>query len=94
MSDEIVVIAPGEIDIATCPGFLDALRDAIREAPARIAVDMTNVTFLDSSGMNALVQAKHLATEAGVGLAIISPNGLVRKAMTIGRLDEVVDIRD
>jgi anti-anti-sigma factor len=94
MSDEIVVFGNGEIDMATAPDFAESLVDAIRARPVTVVVDMSNVTFIDSSGLNALVRAKHSADSAGVALTLRSPNGLIRKSITLSGLDELLHTTD
>ena len=47
----------GEIDQATAPLFADALADAV-PGRRRVEVDLSGVSFLDSSGINALVQQR------------------------------------
>jgi anti-anti-sigma factor len=57
-TDEGTVLAlRGEIDIASAH-LLDAWLDAARELDQRIIVDLEGVTFLDSSGLHALLRAR------------------------------------
>ena len=53
--DYALLCCAGEIDQATAPLFADALADAV-PGRHRVEVDLAGVTFMDSSGINALVQ--------------------------------------
>jgi anti-anti-sigma factor len=67
----------GEVDIATRPGFAQALRDAIERADAPlVTVDCSDVPFMDSAGYHALIDATRLATRTGHTLVIrnLSPS--------------------
>jgi anti-anti-sigma factor len=81
------VTLAGEIDIATSPAVRQALMAAIEAGRALLAVDMAGVTFIDASGVNALLAAARLATEAGGGLSLLAPSQQVRKIVGILHLD-------
>jgi anti-anti-sigma factor len=52
----LVVAVAGEIDAATAPGLAGAFRAVAARRPSTITVDLTGVPFMDSSGVNALVE--------------------------------------
>jgi len=55
--NKTVVAVGGEIDVSTCDAFEQELARAIAErAPDGIVVDLSRVTFMDSSALNALVR--------------------------------------
>jgi anti-sigma B factor antagonist len=71
---ESVVIAPeGEIDIARVAEFRDALSRA-ESAPA-VVVDLSQVSFIDSSGIGALVELQNRLRRDRRQLAIVAPGG-------------------
>ena len=51
-----MVVASGEIDMTTAPGLREAL-GAASQASAQVVLDLTSVTFLDSSGIAVLLDA-------------------------------------
>jgi anti-sigma B factor antagonist len=69
------LIAPaGELDIAT----VDALRQRLIAAvvrPGDTVLDLSDVTFIDSTGLGAVIVADRLARERGGRLAVIAPRG-------------------
>ncbi len=67
--DVVVVVVEGEHDIYTAP----TLRDRLDEALARgggVVVDLTAATFVDSSVLGALLEARRRAMDAGQGYVV------------------------
>jgi anti-sigma B factor antagonist len=95
---ERILIAPeGEIDIARISEFRDALSDASRSDAARLVVDLSQVSFIDSSGLGALVELHHRLGRGRRQLAVVAPGGtaaavLIDLAGLRGRL-EIFDTR-
>ena len=59
----IIVEPNGEIDLATVGDLDDALRAAEAKGPARILVDLSAVSMLDSTGLRCLVSAHERSLE-------------------------------
>jgi anti-sigma B factor antagonist len=55
--DRIVVRVDGELDVATAPALDDALQRAEASAVAVITIDLAGVSFIDSTGLRALLEA-------------------------------------
>jgi anti-sigma B factor antagonist len=92
--DECVLVrARGEIDIATSPRLFDALLVAVDHCP-RVVVDMREVTFVDSTGLNVLVSGFHHARGHLGDLALVGPVGIVRNALHVTGLHRLFAIRD
>jgi anti-sigma B factor antagonist len=87
-----VVTATGEVDLTNAEGFRDAMLSALNAGALGLVVDMTMTTFLDSSGVTALVRAtrRAAASDATVRLAVTAPPVLrVLNLVGIDRLLEV-----
>ena len=51
------LIPRGELDLATAPLLREAFDDAVRDGDAeKIVIDLTELAFMDSSGINLLLQ--------------------------------------
>ena len=89
-----VVIAQGEIDLATIPQLTEKLDDLIAEGQADLIIDMAGVGFIDSTGLGALVGArkKALAKEGSVHLACVQPK--VLKIFKITQLTEIFPVHE
>lgn len=76
---EVRLAVAGEIDIATVDPLADAMIGIIRDRrPVRLVVDFTEVTFLDSSGVAALVAAWRSAAASQIDFTVVNcgPNVL------------------
>ena len=86
----------GEVDLATAPQLLDAVESSLVSDSAgtsRVVVDLTEVEFLDSSGLNALVSLERLLSGNGVELRLVSPaDAVVRQVFEITQLIETLRV--
>jgi len=76
-ADPPCVAVSGEIDLATCAAFRDALCDAIEAATDTIVVDFGRLTFIGSIGIRELVRALQTVDRVEVR----SPAPIVRRAL-------------
>lgn len=84
----------GEFDLATVPAFEEALRKLEADRPATLVIDLGELTFMDSSGLRALVMADERARERQARLAIVPGPPSVRRVFEITKLDERLDLVD
>ncbi|MER5831389.1 STAS domain-containing protein [Streptomyces sp. NPDC002130] len=87
-----VLTLAGEIDRDTG----DRLRQALNvsdTARRRIVVDMRQVTFMDSTGINILIAAYQAVTAAGGWIRLAGPAGSVMRTLQIVGVDDVIDCR-
>ena len=85
-----VVSARGELDVATVPQLAAAL-GGLGEDVARVVVDLADVTFVDSSGLGALIAARVRPGGART-VAIVSDRPAVVRAFAITSLDSIFPI--
>jgi anti-anti-sigma factor len=79
-----VVVVRGEIDMAVEDRFTAALRDAVSRADGGlVVVDLTQTSFLDSTGIRALVDGLHAANAAGTGFRVVGVSGMVRRVLEV-----------
>src|SRR3954466_748097 len=67
--DVVVVVVEGEHDIYTAPTLRERLEEALGRGGG-IVVDLTGATFVDSSVLGALLDARRKAIEAGQGYVV------------------------
>ena len=73
---EPVVIAPeGELDVALVGGFRRGLSQAAREAKGGLVVDLTEVSFIDSSALGAIVELQNHLRRSQQQMAVVVPSG-------------------
>ena len=63
----------GELDIATAPRLAEVFESQLSQQPPSLVVDLTDTTFLDSSGARQLARIARRATEDGVSLQVVCP---------------------
>ena len=73
------VIVRGELDISTAAQLTAALEAAIRESVGAFVVDLSDVDFLDSSGVNVLVRARAMLGREERDLVVVCPPGPARR---------------
>ena len=93
-SDEYVVVAVvGELDVATAPQLRTQLRKIVGEECSTVVVDLTAVTFVDSTALGVLIEArKQCDANAGTMRIAISEPRILR-VFEITGLTELFDIR-
>ncbi|HUG08172.1 MAG TPA: STAS domain-containing protein [Acidimicrobiia bacterium] len=72
----------GEIDLATADTVGHCFRLLADEELAGVLIDATEVTFIDSSGLHALVEGKRLMHDLGCRIVLV-PSRRVRKLLEI-----------
>jgi anti-sigma B factor antagonist len=88
-----VVELHGDVDLATAPALKRRLRNAIDEGWRLVLVDLTHVTFIDSSGLAALVFAyRRLQSSAG-RIAVVAPSDDQRHIFAIAGLDKILGVQ-
>ncbi len=75
MPERIVIAPEGEVDIARIADFRGALSNAAKAGAASLVVDLSQVSFIDSAGLGALVELHHRLGRGGRQLAVVAPNG-------------------
>jgi len=86
----------GEIDLDVSPRVESSLASMIAEQPEHVVVDLSGVTFIDSSGLAVLIKAMQDIKEYGGKLTLAGINNNVRSIFEMARLDQVflIDPRD
>lgn len=89
--DLLVRVLDDRIDAAAAVQFRDAMRSATEGGQMRVVLDLARVSFVDSSGLGAIISAmKTLGGQRTLELAGLQP--AVAKVFRLTRLDEIVRI--
>lgn len=91
-----VVRVRGEIDLYTVPEFEHALNTGIERGGSALIADLSNVSYLDSAGLSALLAAHKALSKRNSALCLVVSPGrsTVRRVMEITRIDNLVKIWD
>jgi anti-sigma B factor antagonist len=91
--DPVVVSVRGELDMSTAPGLAEALADAAPPT-STVVVDLSAVSFLDSSAIGTLVTAGRSRNDVGGRLQIGARSAIVERVLEITGLGESSDAFD
>jgi anti-anti-sigma factor len=84
----------GELDLSTVERVEDELRRVEATAPATLVLDLSAVSFLDSTGLRTILTADQRAKEAGRRLVVRKGPETVHRVFTITRLEERLEMVD
>jgi anti-sigma B factor antagonist len=88
-----VVVASGEIDMATAPMLEREVNAAIQAGDGAVVLDLCNVTFFDSSGLRVAIVAHRNLGERGRRLAVVcEPEGHVRRTFGLAGVADLLDL--
>jgi len=89
----LVVSFKGEVDLENSPRAREVLLDCVgRGLP--VFVDLSGVSYIDSSGVASLVEAFQLAKQKGSTFALVAVNPAAMRVLALARLDRVFEIRE
>jgi anti-sigma B factor antagonist len=87
-----VVSVGGEVDVYSAPGLDDQLTGLIDAGHSRIVVDLSDVEFLDSTGLGVIVKALKRIREHEGSLDLVVSDERIFKVFRITGLDAVIPI--
>ena len=88
---EATVIVVGYLDANTARLFRESGDVVLAARPQSIASDAGGVTFVDSSGLGALLSARHsVTTEAGLAFRIVDPSPALRRTADLAGFNELL----
>lgn len=96
LGDAMVVTASGELDIASAPMLRDELAAVItaKPRPRVVCCDLTEVTFMDSTALSALVFAHETAAMGGQEFCVAGARSSVHRVIELTQLDQVIACYD
>lgn len=83
-----VVALSGELDLATAPELDTYLDDVAQGSGPHIVLDLSGLTFMDSTGIRILIRHHRQTAGQGGRLGIAAPQPIVAKALKITGLDQ------
>jgi anti-sigma B factor antagonist len=88
-----VVALRGELDVATLPSLDEALSVAVRgEGTPRVLIDLSEVTFIDSTALMRLLTAQRELDRRGGQLVLACSNPTVLRLFEVTRTDKTFEI--
>ena len=88
-----VIAVRGEIHVTTAPEFSRRLNEAIARGKTSVVLDLSQVEFIDSTGLSVLLNGLRRVTRAQGRLALVCANPTVLRLFEITKLDTTFDIQ-
>jgi anti-anti-sigma factor len=92
--DTAVVTVRGELDLASSPALVDELERATSSGAALVIADLTQLEFMDSTGLSVLVRAHHRARETGQRFAVVNGSPQVQRLLSLTGVAERLTLVD
>jgi anti-sigma B factor antagonist len=88
--ERLRVAVRGELDLLAAPHLRQALLEATKEDPATIGLDLSAVTFIDSTGISVILQAWRRAKANGGQLVVDSASPVVTRVIEVAGLTDLL----
>lgn len=92
--DGLCFAVAGELDIRTAPDLRTAVMQGAADRPGVVELDLSGVSFMDSSGLGTLVSIKRDLEEAQSTLVLSSVPGKVMRILQLTRMDTLFETMD
>ena len=89
-----VIALIGEFDLANSDRLHEALHAELDGHPRHLVLDLKGVTFMDSTALGVIVDARQSADAAGRRLAVAGAPDAVVRLLTITQVDKLVTMHD
>ena len=93
LDGDTVVFLTGELDMSTAPELTGVLGPLVEHGPQEVVLDLSGLTFIDSSGIAALVDTQHRLGEQGRHLAVHHALGGTWRVFEIAGLLDFLHVR-
>lgn len=90
VQDATVLRCDGRLTMVAAPALKNAIDEAVEAGTVHVVVDLGETTFVDSSGLGALVAGLKRTRQAGGDLRIAEPQEQVRMVLALTNLDRIL----
>ena len=87
-----VIVLSGELTHANAPDLRDLVRKRFKASPLALLLDMAGVSFMDTSGLATLIDARNQANEAGGRVIICGAGARVTDILTVTRVSQLFGV--
>ena len=82
-----LIVLDGELDLASAP-FLTSVFEAVLPQANAVVIDLDNLSFIDSSGLVAILACEAGCRQQGVGFALTEGSPQVRRVFSVAGIAE------
>lgn len=87
-----VLTADGRINLVTAPALRRTVQSVVEDGHTRLAMDLSGVEFIDSSGLGALISGLKTARTAGGDLRLAAATEQVTSVLRLTNLDRILRV--
>lgn len=89
----LTILLKGELDHCAAQDAMQSIEELAEEyLPRRCVLDLSGLTFMDSSGIAVILKADRLLRQSGASLALERPPQQVRKVLEVAGLTQVIPL--
>jgi anti-sigma B factor antagonist len=93
-AEGVVLALSGELDAVSAPVLKRCLSELATDSRARVVLDLSELSFVDSPGINVLLAAKKAAQDEGRLLILRRPTAQVQSVFAVLALSEWLTLED
>ena len=82
----------GECDIGSAPALRETLRPLVPPEVSELVIDVSNLDFIDSTGLGVIVGALRRMREGGGDLSLAGAHGVVLRVLEVTKLDQAIPL--
>lgn len=90
----MVVYLQGEVDLASAPQLRRGIYEVIDQGHQKVAIDLSEVEFMDSTGLGVLIGGLKRLRESGGSMVLVGIRPAVGRVFEITGLDRIFTIHD
>ncbi|MCM8830806.1 MAG: STAS domain-containing protein [Candidatus Omnitrophica bacterium] len=94
INDVVVCILEGEININTSPNLRKIFDRLIKDNEKKVAIDLSNITYIDSSGLATLIEMLQRLRKIGGKLRLANMSEKIKNVFEITKLTKLFEIFD
>ncbi len=94
LGSTVVVKASGMAAVEVVGQLTRALHEAAGKKPALLALDITGLSFISSTGLGGIVAAYVTCQKNNTAMALINPKPFIREILNLTKLSSLLDIYD
>src|SRR5262245_36775303 len=87
--ETVALAVSGELDMAAAPSLAAALDDAIKASSGKLELDLRECSFIDSRGLQVIIEAGGSLAAQGRSLVLKSPQPHVRRLFDTAGIDQI-----
>lgn len=90
-----IVSVHGDVDVTNADEVCEGITKTVTEwSPAAVRVDLQQATFIDSTGLGALIAGYRAAVDRDTPFVVVNPSVAVRRVLAVTGLCELFGVRD